>query len=177
MPHPPDLRIERMHPDAASSRLAWRLLTRARRDLMEVAQICRRDVDTVAPDETALVAARRMRDRGVGTLIVVNDLDQPMGLLTDRDLAMRIVAQERNPARTPVTEVMTAMPTRVLETSSIDSALGNMIAGRCRRMPVVNGMGELRGVVSLDDILRHLAEEFSTAGELLDRESPHNRVA
>ena len=144
---------------------------------MEVAQICRRDVDTVGPEETALVAARRMHDRGVGTLIVVNDLDQPMGLLTDRDLAMRIVAQERDAARTPVTEVMTAMPTKVLEASSIDSALGNMLAARCRRMPVVNGMGELRGIVSLDDILRHLAEEFSSAGELLERESPHHRVA
>ena len=144
---------------------------------MEVAQICRRDVDTIGPEETALVAARRMHDRGVGTLIVVNDLDQPMGLLTDRDLAMRIVAQERDAARTPVTEVMTAMPTKVLETSSIDSALGNMLAGRCRRMPVVNGMGELRGIVSLDDVLRHLAEEFSSAGELLERESPHHRVA
>jgi CBS domain-containing protein len=134
-------------------------------------------VDTVGPGESALVAARRMSDRGVGTLIVVDDLDQPMGLLTDRDLAMRVVAQERDPVRTPVTEVMTALPTKVLESSSIESALGNMVAGRCRRMPVVNGMGELRGIVALDDILRYLAEEFSTAGELLERESPHHCVA
>ena len=144
---------------------------------MEVARICRRDVDTVGPEESALVAAQTMRDRGVGTLIVVNSLEQPMGLLTDRDVAMRVVAQERDPAQTPVTEVMTAIPTRVLETSSIESALGNMLTHRCRRMPVVNGLGELRGIVSLDDILRHFAEEFSTAGELIERESPHHCVA
>ena len=143
---------------------------------MEVAQICMRDVDTIGPEESALSAARRMHDRGVGTLIVVNDLDQPMGLLTDRDLAMRVVAQERDPARTPVLEIMTAMPMTVLETSSVDSALGNMLANRCRRMPVVNGMGAVRGIVSVDDILRHLADELSTAGELLERESPHRCV-
>ena len=143
---------------------------------MEVGRICSRDVDVVGPEETALVAARRMHDRGVGTLVVVNGAVQPMGLLTDRDIAMRIVAQERDPARTPVSEVMTPMPARMLETISVESALGNMLTGRCRRMPIVNGMGELRGIVSLDDIMRHLAEEFSTAGALLERESPHRSV-
>jgi CBS domain-containing protein len=118
-----------------------------------------------------------MRDRGVGTLIVVNDLNEPMGLLTDRDVVLRVVARERDPARTPVVEVMTAMPATILESSSIESALGNMLTGRYRRIPVVNGMGELRGIVSLDDVLRLLAEEFSTVGTLLERELPHRRVA
>ena len=144
---------------------------------MEVGQICSRDVDTASPDESALVAARRMHDRGVGTLIVANALNQPMGLLTDRDIALRVVAQERDPARTPVVEIMTAMPRTILETASIECALGNMLAGRYRRMPVVNGMGELRGIVSLDDILHLLAKEFSTVSTLLEREFPHHRVA
>jgi CBS domain-containing protein len=52
-----------------------------------------------------------------------------------------------------------------------------MLTGRYRRIPVVNGMGELRGIVSLDDVLRLLAEEFSTVGTLLERELPHRRVA
>jgi CBS domain-containing protein len=143
---------------------------------MEVGRICSRDVDVVGPDESALAAARRMHDRGVGTLVVVDGTLQPMGLVTDRDIAMRVVAQERDPARTPVSEVMTPMPARMVETISVEAALGNMLAGRCRRMPIVNGAGELRGIVSLDDIMRHLAEEFSTAGELLERESPHRSV-
>ena len=143
---------------------------------MEVGRICCRDMNTASPDETALVAARRMRDRGVGTLIVANELNQPMGL-TDRYIALRVVAQERDPGRTPVVEVMTAMPTTILESTSIESTLGNMLAGRYRRMPVVNGLGELRGIVSLDDVLRLLAEELSTVGTLLERERPHHRVA
>jgi CBS domain-containing protein len=83
-------------------------------------------------EESVLVAARRMRDRGVGTLIVVNARSQPIGLLSDRDVALRVVAQERDPARTPVTEVMTAMPMTILESSSIESALAQMRTGRFR---------------------------------------------
>jgi CBS domain-containing protein len=140
---------------------------------MSVGRICIRDVDVASGDESALVAARRMRDRNVGTLMVVNDRNQPMGLVSDRDLALRIIAQERDPARTPVAEVMTVMPMTILESSSIESALGHMRTGRFRRMPVVNGSGELVGIITLDDILTLLAEEFSMVRALLERESPH----
>jgi CBS domain-containing protein len=140
---------------------------------MSVGRICIRDVDTASAGESALVAARRMRDRNVGTLMVVDERNQPMGLLSDRDLVMRIIAQERDPARTPVAEVMTAMPMTILESSSIESVLGHMRTGHFRRMPVVNGSGALVGIVTLDDILTLLAEEFSMVGALLERESPH----
>jgi CBS domain-containing protein len=140
---------------------------------MSVGRICIRDVDTATGDESALTAARRMRDRSVGTLLVVDDHNHPMGLLSDRDLALRVIAQERDPARTPVSEIMTAMPMTILESSSIESALGHMRTGRFRRLPVVNGADELVGIITLDDILTLLAEEFSMVGALLERESPH----
>jgi len=144
---------------------------------MSVGRIAIRVVDTVSGEETALAAARRMHDRGVGTLVVVDDRSRPMGLLSDRDLALRVIAQGRDPARTPVTDVMTPMPTTILESSSIESALGHMRTGRYRRMPVVNGAGELVGIITLDDILMLLAEEFSVIGALLERESPRQGAA
>lgn len=140
---------------------------------MSIGRICIREVDVAGGDESALEAARRMRDRKVGTLVVVNDRNQPMGLVSDRDLALRVLAQERDPGRTAVSQIMTAMPMTILESSSIESALGHMRTGRFRRMPVVNGSGELVGIITLDDILTLLAEEFSTVGALLERESPH----
>jgi len=140
---------------------------------MSVGRICTRDVDTASGEETVLVAAQRMRDRGVGTLVVVDERAHPTGLLSDRDLVLRVVAQERDPARTHVREVMTATPMTILESSSIESALGHMRTGRFRRMPVVNAAGELVGIVSLDDVLALLAEELTMVGVLLERESPH----
>ena len=68
---------------------------------------------------------------------------------------------------------MTPMPTTVLQDTSIESALGHMRVGRLRRLPVVNGSGALVGIVTLDDILALLAEEFSLIGGLLERETPH----
>jgi CBS domain-containing protein len=140
---------------------------------MSVGRICTRDVDTAGPKESAVDVARRMRERQVGTVVVVDDRAQPMGLITDRDIAMRVVAAGREGVRTPVTDIMTAMPTAVLEDTSIESALGHMRVGRMRRLPVVNGAGALVGIVTLDDILTLLAEEFSLIGKLLEREAPH----
>jgi CBS domain-containing protein len=140
---------------------------------MSVGRICVRDVDTASGDESAMAAARRMHDREVGTLVVVDEQNRPMGLLSDRDLALRVVAQGRDPARTPVRDVMTAMPMTILESSSIESALGHMRTGRFRRMPVVNGADELVGILTLDDVLSLLADEFSMVGTLLERQSPH----
>ena len=140
---------------------------------MSVGRICMRDVDTATAGESALTVARRLRDRGVGTLVVVDEHNHPMGLVSDRDLALRVLAQERDPARTQVVEVMTAMPMTILESSSVESALGHMRTGRFRRMPVVNGSDELVGIIGLDDILAFLAGEFSMVATLLERESPH----
>lgn len=61
--------------------------------------MCRRSVETVRSDETALAAARRMRDREADGLVVVNDAGQPVGLLSDRDVVRSLVAEDRDPAR------------------------------------------------------------------------------
>ena len=140
---------------------------------MSVGRICTRDVDTAGPNDSALDIARRMRERQVGTLIVIDDRAQPMGLITDRDITMRVVAAGRDGARTRVVDIMTPMPTAVLEDTSIESALGHMRVGRMRRLPVINGAGALVGIVTLDDILALLTEEFSLIGGLLQREAPH----
>ena len=70
---------------------------------MSVGRICSREVHTARPNESALEAARRMRERQVGTLVVVDGRARPMGLITDRDIAMRVVAGGCEGARTPGT--------------------------------------------------------------------------
>jgi CBS domain-containing protein len=140
---------------------------------MSVGRICIRQVDTAGPQESTVDAARRMRERQVGTLVVVDGEARPMGLITDRDIAMRVVAAGCEGARTPVADIMTPMPMGVLEDTSIESALGHMRVGRMRRLPVIDGTGALVGIVTLDDILVRLAEEFSLIGGLLAREAPH----
>lgn len=140
---------------------------------MSVGRICSRDIDTADARETARDAARRMHERQVGSLVVVDDESRPMGLVTDRDIAMRVVAAGCDPANTRVDAIMTPMPTTVLEDTEIETALGHMRVGRLRRLPVVDGTGTLVGMVTLDDVLAFVAEEFSLIGGLLRREAPH----
>jgi CBS domain-containing protein len=139
---------------------------------MSVGRICVREVDTANPDETVAVAAERMHQRAVGTLVVVNDPDQVVGIVTDRDLVSRVLAKGRSPTETSVREVMTVGPKTVSEQTSIESALLIMRSGRFRRIPVVEGENKLLGLITLDDVLMLLAEEFTQIGRLLTRETP-----
>jgi CBS domain-containing protein len=139
---------------------------------MPVGDICVRDVDTVSFDVSALDAAQRMRDQQVGTVVVVDD-ERPVGILTDRDLTVRVLASGLDPKTTRVSEVMTPSPTTVTEEVSIAAALGHMRAGRFRRLPVVGADGRLRGILALDDVLAVVAEEIAEVGPLVRREAPH----
>jgi CBS domain-containing protein len=139
---------------------------------MSVGRICVREVDVAAPDESAIVAARRMLSRNVGTLVVVNAAGEPIGIVTDRDLTLRVLAAPRDPHEATVGEVMSAIPRTVPEDSPIETAIRIMRGGKFRRLPVVSAEGKLAGLVSLDDILELLTEELKEIGRLLQEESP-----
>ena len=141
---------------------------------MSVGAICSREVDLIEATETATDAARRMQTRGVGTLIVVDGDERPIGLLTDRDLALRVLAAGKGPA-TAVRDIMTVSPEVVSESTPIEAALSLMRSARCRRLPVTDADDKLVGIIALDDILALLAEELEIVGGLLQREAPHGR--
>jgi CBS domain-containing protein len=140
--------------------------------VMSVGKICQREVDFADPEESVFVAAQRMRDHTVGALIVLSDRRQPIGILTDRDIALRVVAGGRDPHSTTVEDVMTREPKTVAEQTAIEIAVAQMRAGIFRRLPVVDEGGELVGIVTLDDILMLLCEEFNSIGGLLAHETP-----
>lgn len=137
---------------------------------MSVGRICSREIDIAEANETARDAARRMHQRDVGTLVVLNDDRQPIGLVTDRDLVCRVLAPPRDPEATRVREIMTTNPKVLREDSPIEGALGLMRAGSFRRVPIVDASGRLVGILTLDDVLALLAEEFGHIGGLLERQ-------
>lgn len=139
---------------------------------MTIGRICQRQVDTAEAKETARAAARRMSTRCVGTLIVLDESNKPIGILTDRDLTLRILAEGLNPDTTPVADVMTRHPATVSENAPVEDVLALMRSKAVRRLPVVDGRGRLIGLVSVDDVLTLLAEEFRHLGKLLEKSSP-----
>ena len=139
---------------------------------MSVGRICTREVDFADPDESAWEVAERMHQRAVGTLVILDDDKKPIGIDTDRNLVERVMAQGKDPNTTLVSQVMTSQPMKVKEDTPIESALSMMRSCGFRRVPVVDDDDRLTGLLSLDDILTLLAEEFTEIGELLRRQTP-----
>lgn len=139
---------------------------------MSVGSICRREVDLIDQDTTVRVAAQRMASRNVGSLLVVDGRKRVLGVLTDRDLALRVVGQGRDPHLTRVGDVMTPHPDTVSEEMSVEDALAVMRGRGVRRLPVLGPGGTLAGVVSVDDILVQLSQEFGDLSRLLEHSSP-----
>jgi CBS domain-containing protein len=132
-------------------------------------------VNLAAPDESVRSAAHRMGKEGVGTLVVLDHRRRPIGLVTDRDLVVRVIAAGHDPITTPIGEIMTREPRVIDESSPIESALGMMRARGVRRLPVVDRRGKLVGILSLDDVLALLAEELAQIGGVLARQNPPRR--
>lgn len=139
---------------------------------MNAGNFCARFVDTAHAKETVLVAARRMHDRNVGSLVVVNDHQRPIGIVTDRDLTVRSLAKSLDPARTLLADVMTGHPKVASQSASLTECVGIMRNGPFRRLPIVDESGELFGVLTLDDVLENLADGFYQAAGLIRREGP-----
>jgi CBS domain-containing protein len=113
-----------------------------------------------------------MHDRKVGTLVVVDEERIPVGIVTDRDLTVRVLAQGHDGTQIPVAEVMSHAPETIQEQTPVEDALRMMRQGAFRRVPVVDPQGRLAGLLSLDDILDLLAEEFREIGRLIQVEQP-----
>jgi CBS domain-containing protein len=127
--------------------------------------------------EDVHTAAQRMESRNVGSLVVVSDDGAPIGILTDRDLALRVIGQGRNPLETSVGDVMTHAPETVGGDLSIEEALSTMRRYAVRRLPVVDAEGRMCGLVSLDDILTRLGCDLAQVTTLIEETSPTSLAA
>ena len=136
--------------------------------------LCRRKIATVFPGETLRNAARRMEDDDVGTLVVVepHNLEWAVGMLTDRDLAVRCIARGLEPETTSVSQVMSSPVHTINENAPLEFALSEMAAAATRRLVVTGKDGRAVGILSLDDLLGLLCEQATMLGMLLQKQRP-----
>ncbi|AJX91836.1 CBS domain-containing protein [Burkholderia pseudomallei] len=140
---------------------------------MNAAEICTREVVACRRTDTVLDAAHLMRDRHVGDLIVVDDAGHahaPVGMLTDRDIVLSLIAKEVDPAALFVGEIMSAPAAVVHEHDSLWTIAQRMRLTGGRRMPVVNADGALVGMVSVDDLLASVAALFDEIASISRRQ-------
>ncbi|MGA7540843.1 MAG: CBS domain-containing protein [Steroidobacteraceae bacterium] len=132
---------------------------------MKVGDICSRNVVTVRELDELTAAAQLMRQKHIGYLVVIepkvgDNALAPLGVITDRDIVVGVVARETDPRALKVGDVMTRQPVLAREDSAVSAALHNMREIGVRRLPVVDRGGGLIGVLSLDDVLDGLAQEL-----------------
>ena len=119
-----------------------------------------------------------MRENHVGCLIVVDEVGGArivVGLLTDRDIVTAVVATDLEPARLHVEDVMSTDLVSAREEDSLIDLLRSMRRRGVRRVPVVGAQGELVGLVTLDDVLEVLAQEFGLLVEAIASENSRER--
>ncbi|MEU3404905.1 CBS domain-containing protein [Streptomyces sp. NPDC006670] len=117
-----------------------------------VREVMTKNPVTVEKTTSLAEAARVMRDADIGDVLVV-DAGRLRGILTDRDLVVRAMADDRDPSETPVQAVCTTDPVTVGPDDGVDEALALMRRKALRRLPVVTGDGGLVGVVTLGDLV------------------------
>jgi CBS domain-containing protein len=120
----------------------------------------------ISKDETVGKAARVMAELGVGSLVIADDNERMCGIITDRDIVVKCIAQGRPPATTPAEDLCESTPRWVDADADIDEVLDEMESHRIKRMPVIDAK-RLVGMISEADLARHLDDnqlgEFVTA--------------
>jgi CBS domain-containing protein len=150
-----------------------------RRVIMRVGTICNRNVVVAPKTEMVVDAARRMRTSHVGALVVVNQTEgirRPVGIVTDRDIVISVVAGDPDHINyLLVSDVMTADIVVGFEDDELETALKTMHEHGVRRLPVVDRHGGLVGILTLDDLLQHVAAQQSELVAIVAHEQQHER--
>ena len=141
---------------------------------MKIGSVCNPEVVTIEPDELILDAAKRMRERHVGDLVVVRHAGggrEPIGVLTDRDIVVGVIAKDvAHLATLKVGDGITSDPVCARDTEDVSVVLDRMRKHVIRRAPVVNAKGHLVGIFTLDDFLGLLADDVANVGAIVSRQ-------
>jgi CBS domain-containing protein len=140
---------------------------------MLLKDLCTPDVVSCAPDRSVLHAARLMRERHVGDVVVVEETgagQSPIGVVTDHDIVVEVLGKELDPARVTLRQIMRTPAVIASTSEDVLQAVERMKAHGVRRIPVVDESSRLAGILSLDDLLKRLAADAATLAEVIVRE-------
>lgn len=145
---------------------------------MKVGDICRRPVVTVTGDDSIVAAARQMREKHVGDVVVTsakNGVELPVGILTDRDIVVSLAAKNVDLDSVSVGEVMSPGLIVAREDDDLHEVLSNMKNNGVRRIPIIDRNDRLVGILSIDDLLHHFAGELGLLSRVVDTEIARER--
>jgi CBS domain-containing protein len=138
---------------------------------MTVYACCQTNVVSVKPDATVQFVAGLMKEKNIGC-VVVTENHRPVGIVTDRDIALRSTSLCDQPEMALIESIMTRDPTIIRKDTGIFDAIQEMKTTGVRRMPIVDSGGRLVGLLTVDDLIRLLAREMADIARIIGKESP-----
>ena len=147
---------------------------------MLLKEFCTTDVAWCTRDTTVLEAARLMREKHLGDLIIVDDPNDeftPVGVITDRDIVIKVIGNELSASKTRVGDVMRTPLVTASDSEDSNAAIARMRQHGVRRLPVTGRHGKLVGVVTMDDLLKRLRSEVDSLLDIITMEQDQERRA
>ncbi len=138
---------------------------------MRSGEVCNRNVVIMSKDETIQEAARLMRHHHVGSILVCDNSGKgptPLGILTDRDIVVELLAEGVAPDAVCTGDIMTFELLTTHEEDDLEQTLEKMLSRAIRRIPVVDDNAKVVGILSLDDLLEFFAEQFNRLVTLIN---------
>ena len=146
---------------------------------MNLSDICTRAIVTCDRKMGAQAVARAMRERHVGDVIVVDPCEggvTPVGIVTDRDLVVKLIAPGLDPAEYCAEDLMSGDVVTATGSETVFDAIWHMRRSSVRRLPVVDARNRLQGLVTLDDLTDALAQELSALARIPPRQADREQV-
>jgi len=141
---------------------------------MTIYTVCQTNVVSVSPHTTIAFVSDLMKQKNIGCLIITED-HKPVGIVTDRDLAMRVDLTNSEIGTHEISTIMTSDVSTIRKDTGIFEAVQVMKSSKVRRLPVVDMGGRLVGLITVDDIIRLLARELGEIARVIGNESPSIR--
>lgn len=138
---------------------------------MSLSEFTRKPVITISPEATIHKAALLMKEKNLGCIVVV-DKNFPIGILTDRDITIKAVADSKDLRTTAVQEIMTKNPVVLRQDLGVFEALEQVKDKGMRRFPIVDSGGRLTGIVTVDDLICMLGKELYDISLIIEKEKP-----
>lgn len=133
---------------------------------MSLQEFCRRRVVTVSPKSNIVDACQLMARNNIGCMVAEED-GRLCGILTDRDIALKVAGEAKDPRQTKIDEVMTAKPVCISVDKNLHDLTSLMHTRHVRRVPIVDGSNKVLGIVTLDDLIAMLSDEMFEIGKTI----------
>lgn len=140
---------------------------------MSLETLCRREIVCVDVNTIVLEATELMEEMNVGSVVVIQN-DRPVGMVTDRDVVLRVVNKKLDPAAVKVGDIMSLEVVTLKQSTGLYEALEQIkeSGSRVRRFPIVDDNGAIKGIITLDDVIYLLGKEMADVSSIIESERP-----